>query len=53
MRSTIMLLGSLVFMCSLSWRLTLVTFIVIPPIGVITKLYGDYYDVRQCSAGTT
>ncbi|CAD5213368.1 unnamed protein product [Bursaphelenchus xylophilus] len=45
MRNSVMLVGSLIFMLNLSWRLTVVTFIVIPPIGVFTKLYGDYYDV--------
>lgn len=28
----------------LSWRLTLITFIAIPPIALITKIYGSYFD---------
>lgn len=39
-----MLIGSLIFMFFLSWRLTLVTFIAIPPIAFVTKLYGSYFD---------
>ncbi|CAD5210027.1 unnamed protein product [Bursaphelenchus okinawaensis] len=53
MRNTVMLVGSLVFMMNLSWRLTVVTFIVIPPIGVFTKLYGQYYDKLTESFQTT
>ncbi|KAI6239835.1 Antigen peptide transporter 2 [Aphelenchoides fujianensis] len=44
MRNSVMLIGSLVFMTVLSWRLTLITFIAIPPIAFITKVYGDYFD---------
>ncbi|CAD5210025.1 unnamed protein product [Bursaphelenchus okinawaensis] len=53
MRNTVMLIGSLVFMLSLSWRLTVVTFIVIPPVGVFTKLYGQYYDKLSEGVQTT
>ena len=33
----------LVFMFQASWRLTIVTFIMIPAIITMTKVYGDYY----------
>ncbi len=33
----------LVFMFAASWRLTVVTFIIIPVILAICKLYGQYY----------
>lgn len=40
-----MFVGSLAMMFGLSWRLSLVTFIAIPVIGVLSKLYGAYYEV--------
>lgn len=33
----------LVFMISASWRLTIVTFVLVPFIMVLCKLYGAYY----------
>ena len=33
----------LVFMFQASWRLTVVTFIMVPAIITMTKVYGDYY----------
>lgn len=33
----------LVFMFQASWRLSIITFIIIPAIILITKLYGAYY----------
>uniref|UniRef100_A0A0R3RVW7 ATP-binding cassette sub-family B member 9 n=1 Tax=Elaeophora elaphi TaxID=1147741 RepID=A0A0R3RVW7_9BILA len=45
LRNTVMLLGSLIFMSTLSWRLSLVTFIIIPVVGFVTKVYGAYYDL--------
>uniref|UniRef100_A0A0N5AMH6 ATP-binding cassette sub-family B member 9 n=1 Tax=Syphacia muris TaxID=451379 RepID=A0A0N5AMH6_9BILA len=44
LRNGVMLIGGLVFMFTLSWRLTLASFIFVPLIGYITKLYGAYYD---------
>ncbi|CAJ0930103.1 unnamed protein product, partial [Mesorhabditis belari] len=44
LRNGVMLLGALVFMFALSWRLSMVTFIAIPLVAFITKLYGSYYD---------
>lgn len=41
-----MLIGSVIFMFSLSWRLSMVTLIAIPLIFLISKVYGVYYDVR-------
>lgn len=45
LRNGVMLLGSLVFMFALSWRLSLITFIAVPIVGFLTKVYGAYYDV--------
>ncbi|VDK75519.1 unnamed protein product [Litomosoides sigmodontis] len=45
LRNVVMLLGSLIFMSTLSWRLSLVTFIVVPVVGFVTKVYGAYYDL--------
>uniref|UniRef100_A0A183DAU0 ABC transmembrane type-1 domain-containing protein n=1 Tax=Gongylonema pulchrum TaxID=637853 RepID=A0A183DAU0_9BILA len=44
LRNSVMLLGSLVFMFALSWRLSLVTFIAVPIVAFLTKVYGAYYD---------
>uniref|UniRef100_A0A914Z044 ATP-binding cassette sub-family B member 9 n=1 Tax=Panagrolaimus superbus TaxID=310955 RepID=A0A914Z044_9BILA len=44
LRSGVMFIGSLIFMLTISWRLTLVSFIAVPFIGFITKAYGAYYD---------
>ncbi|XP_017565206.1 ATP-binding cassette sub-family B member 9 [Pygocentrus nattereri] len=35
--------GFLIFMFSMSWKLSLVTLMGFPYIGVVSKLYGDYY----------
>uniref|UniRef100_A0A1I8AD46 ABC-type antigen peptide transporter n=1 Tax=Steinernema glaseri TaxID=37863 RepID=A0A1I8AD46_9BILA len=43
-RNITMLFGSLIFMFSLSWRLSMVTFIAIPIIFFVSKVYGVYYD---------
>jgi ABC-type multidrug transport system fused ATPase/permease subunit len=45
LRNILMLVGSLAFMFALSWRLTLITFVAVPVIGLISKLYGSYYEV--------
>lgn len=47
LRNLVMLFGSLVFMFKLSWRLTTMNFIALPLIAVISKLYGDYYEVKS------
>jgi ATP-binding cassette subfamily B (MDR/TAP) protein 9 len=44
LRNGVMLIGSLIFMITISWRLTLVSFIAVPFVGFITKAYGAYYD---------
>ncbi|KAI6190557.1 ATP-binding cassette sub-family B member 9 [Aphelenchoides bicaudatus] len=44
LRSLLMMIGSLFFMWYLSWRLTLITFIIIPPLAFFLKLYGVFYD---------
>ncbi|KAI6227749.1 Haf ABC transporter 4 [Aphelenchoides fujianensis] len=43
-RNLFMMVGSICFMWALSWRLTLVTAIVIPPLGFFLKVYGVLYD---------
>uniref|UniRef100_A0A914H121 Uncharacterized protein n=1 Tax=Globodera rostochiensis TaxID=31243 RepID=A0A914H121_GLORO len=40
----LMVLGSVMIMLALSWRLTMVTLVLIPPIAVFTKVYSIYYD---------
>ncbi|KAH7693181.1 ABC transporter, partial [Aphelenchoides avenae] len=44
MRNSVMLVGSVIFMINLSWRLTLVTLVAVPPIAFFSKIYGAYYD---------
>uniref|UniRef100_A0A0K0FUY4 ABC-type antigen peptide transporter n=1 Tax=Strongyloides venezuelensis TaxID=75913 RepID=A0A0K0FUY4_STRVS len=44
LRNTVMCIGSMLFMMSLSWKLSLITFIVVPIIFVVTKIFGSYYD---------
>ncbi|KAF1769532.1 hypothetical protein GCK72_001349 [Caenorhabditis remanei] len=44
LRNCVMLLGSMIFMMKLSWRLSLVTFILVPIIFVASKIFGTYYD---------
>ncbi|KAE9550301.1 hypothetical protein FO519_006491 [Halicephalobus sp. NKZ332] len=43
-RNVTMLFGSLIFMFTLSWRLSMVTFIAVPLIFLVSKVYGVYYD---------
>uniref|UniRef100_A0A915MBE7 Uncharacterized protein n=1 Tax=Meloidogyne javanica TaxID=6303 RepID=A0A915MBE7_MELJA len=43
-RNMTMLVGSLIFMFLLSWRLTVVTFTAVPIIFLISKVFGVYYD---------
>ncbi|CAB3408253.1 unnamed protein product [Caenorhabditis bovis] len=45
LRNTVMLFGSMGFMMKLSWRLSLVTFILVPIIFVASKIFGTYYDM--------
>ncbi|EFP07595.1 CRE-HAF-2 protein [Caenorhabditis remanei] len=44
MRNGVMLIGAVVFMFVMSWRLAMVTFIAVPFVGFITKVYGKFYD---------
>lgn len=44
LRNTVMCVGSMLFMMKLSWKLSLITFIVVPIIFVVTKIFGSYYD---------
>ncbi|KAI6213965.1 hypothetical protein M3Y94_00213700 [Aphelenchoides besseyi] len=44
LRALCIMCGSLIFMAYLSWRLTLITAIIIPPLGFFLKLYGGWYD---------
>ena len=40
-----MLFGSLIFMFTLSWRLSMITLINIPIIFLVNKIFGVWYDV--------
>jgi ABC-type multidrug transport system fused ATPase/permease subunit len=42
LRSAISVIGCLVFMFSLSWRLTLLAFCTVPPIIVVSMVYGKF-----------
>ena len=48
LRNLVMFIGTLIFMITISWRLTFVTFITMPLIGFVTKVFGAYYDVSFC-----
>ena len=43
LRSLVQAIGVVGFMAALNWRLTLVTFVSIPLVAVISKYYGAYY----------
>uniref|UniRef100_A0A8R1ER37 ABC transmembrane type-1 domain-containing protein n=1 Tax=Caenorhabditis japonica TaxID=281687 RepID=A0A8R1ER37_CAEJA len=45
MRNGVMLVGALAFMFAMSWRLAMVTFIAVPFVAFITKVYSKFYDV--------
>ncbi|CAD5209630.1 unnamed protein product [Bursaphelenchus okinawaensis] len=44
LRNSVMLIGSLIFMFQLSWKLTMITFIAVPPLMLFSKYYGSYYE---------
>ncbi|PAV67723.1 hypothetical protein WR25_04234 [Diploscapter pachys] len=46
-RNLTMLFGSLIFMTTLSWRLSMVTLINIPIIFLVNKIFGVWYDKLQ------
>ncbi|KIH49353.1 hypothetical protein ANCDUO_20572, partial [Ancylostoma duodenale] len=39
-----MLFGSLIFMTTLSWRLSMITLITVPLIFLVNKVFGVWYD---------
>ncbi|CAJ0573227.1 unnamed protein product, partial [Mesorhabditis spiculigera] len=43
-RNCFMLFGSIIFMFTLSWRLSMITLIAIPIIFLLSKVFGVYYD---------
>ena len=43
LRSTVQIIGVLIFMFVLSWQLTLVAFISVPVITILSKWYGGFY----------
>uniref|UniRef100_A0A0N5BQF0 ABC transmembrane type-1 domain-containing protein n=1 Tax=Strongyloides papillosus TaxID=174720 RepID=A0A0N5BQF0_STREA len=45
LRNTVMLVGALVFMFCMCWRLALVTIIAVPLLGFLSKVYGGYFDM--------
>lgn len=46
LRSVIKGIGFFIFMFGMSWKLTLVTIMGFPFIGLVSKLYGEYYKVK-------
>lgn len=44
LRNGVMLIGALIYMFIMSWRLAMVTFIAVPLVGFITKWYGAFFD---------
>jgi len=51
LRSLIKSVGVLYLMVSLSWKLTLVTFIEAPLIAITQKIYNTYYEVSLTDLG--
>jgi len=47
LRSLVTTVGVIFFMMKLSWRLTIVTFIGLPCIMVVSEIYGNYYKVSR------
>lgn len=47
LRSCIKAVGHFIFMWMISWKLTLVTVMGFPFIGLVSQLYGDYYKVGR------
>lgn len=45
LRNTVKVTGVVVFMFSLSWQLSLVTFMGFPIIMMVSNIYGKYYKV--------
>lgn len=43
LRSFVKAFGMFIFMFGMSWKLSLVTVMGFPYIGVVSKLYGEYY----------
>lgn len=54
LRNTVKVTGVVVFMFSLSWQLSLVTFMGFPIIMMVSNIYGKYYKVGAIrSPGST
>nr|XP_046242203.1 ATP-binding cassette sub-family B member 9 [Scatophagus argus] len=53
LRSAIKGVGHFIFMCGLSWRLTMVTVMGFPFITLVSKVYGDYYKKLAKDVQTT
>lgn len=47
LRSSIKGAGDFIFMCGMSWKLSLVTIMGFPLIALVSKLYGEFYKVKQ------
>ena len=45
LRNLVMFVGGLAFMFKMSWQMSLITFIAMPLITIVSKIYGNYYDV--------
>ena len=48
LRNLIKSVGVCVFMIVLSWRMTILTFMGLPIVFAVSKLYGNYYKVGLC-----
>ena len=48
LRNLIKSVGVCVFMIVLSWRMTILTFMGLPIVFAVSKLYGNYYKVGSC-----
>lgn len=53
LRNTIKGTGDFIFMCGISWKLSLVTIMGFPFIALISKLYGNYYKQLSKDVQTT
>lgn len=50
LRNIVQMGGSMLFMLTLCWKLSMIPFIVVPIIMVASKIFGVYYDVSAVSS---
>lgn len=51
LRTFIQTLGTIYFMMTLSWKLTLLVLVETPVTGLIQKVYNAYYQVKMAQEG--